>query len=323
MSLTREKKAYQPTNQDAQFLARVQSSYSHVKQYSDGKLQQAARETIPIAELERLANESRAKTGGDVSFRDSLLLELLHWFKKDFFKWVNAPDCGNCGGAGDKTMKSCGAVMPSAEERADAAGVTEIYQCSACNCQTRFPRYNSLKKLLTWRKGRCGEFSNCFTLCCIAMGFEARHVVDWTDHVWTEVWSESQQRWLHCDSCEDKCDIPAIYESGWGKKLNYCIAFAETHIVDVTRRYTRKWEEVVTRRTLINEELLQTQIQAANEQIAAMLEPERLVILFERMESERKELDSPPPENPQGLEGRVSGSLEWKILRGEAGPQNK
>ena len=74
------------------------------------------------------------------------------------------------------------------------------------------------------RCGRCGEFANCKALILRSMGFEVRHVTDWTDHVWVEVYSDSQQRWIHCDG--GKCDENLLYELGWGKKLTYIIAFS-------------------------------------------------------------------------------------------------
>lgn len=143
---------------------------------------------------------------------------LVRWFKYDFFKWVNAPPCYLCNAA----TKMVGMGQPNAEEvshhkiptssaahtlltpadhptsptlvqRAGMAGRVEVYQCTTCGQMTRFPRYNHPGKLLDTRAGRCGEWANCFTLVCRAMGFDARHVVDWTDHVWTEVWCESYQ----------------------------------------------------------------------------------------------------------------------------------
>ncbi|KAL0166542.1 hypothetical protein M9458_038386, partial [Cirrhinus mrigala] len=72
-------------------------------------------------------------------------------------------------------------------------------------------------------------------------------------HVWTEVYSQSQRRWLHCDSCENTCDKPLLYEVGWGKKLSYVLAFSKDQVVDVTWRYSCKHPEVLSRRTQVQE----------------------------------------------------------------------
>lgn len=61
------------------------------------------------------------------------------------------------------------------------------------------------------------------------------------------------RRWLHCDSCEDACDKPLLYEQGWGKKLSYVVAFGKDGVVDVTRRYTADANDTGTRRTECDE----------------------------------------------------------------------
>ena len=299
-----------------------------VQLYEDTQLQQKALKCIPVSQLEKQAQEKQAQekhaqekhaqekqsaTSSVDELRDFLLLELLAWFKFDFFKWVDAPPCVQCGGS----TTSVGSAPPDADEVRWGAGRVENYRCASCDVFTRFPRYNHPEKLLETRRGRCGEWANCFTLCCRAMGFDARYVLDWTDHVWTEVYSEVQQRWLHCDPCENACDKPLVYEAGWGKKLTYVIAFAADDIQDVTWRYTTKSTEVLARRNDCRESWLVKQIVRSRNELWATLSDSRKLVLQRRLVAEIVEMMSTKKADSDECIGRSSGSLAWRQERGE------
>lgn len=65
--------------------------------------------------------------------------------------------------------------------------IFQVYECAVCFKETEFPRHTDPLKLLQTRRGRCGEWGRCFTFLCLALGWDARLVIDETDHVWTEV----------------------------------------------------------------------------------------------------------------------------------------
>ena len=108
-------------------------------------------------------------------------------------------------------------------------------------------RYNDPARLLRTRRGRCGEWANCFALVANALGFCCRWVLDVTDHVWCEVWLPAQKRWVHADPCEAALDAPLMYEAGWGKRLSYVFAFGAHECVDVARRYSASWSKTLAR----------------------------------------------------------------------------
>jgi len=311
----------------AEMMGRLQSGRSTILAYESGALKNKALSTIPLAVLHARAMAE----GGDpqrnpLHFQDALLRELLAWFKHDFFSWVNNPPCERCG-ATDTTL--VGGAAPTPTESAGKAGRVEVYSCKACPAQTRFPRYNDSGVLLDTRRGRCGEFANCFTLCCVALGFEARYVMDWTDHVWTEVWSPLEGRYLHLDSCENAADTPMMYEGGWGKKLSYIVAFGKDHCVDVTRRYTRTFAaELLSRRQSVPELVLAQQVAALNQQLRSKSSSSEASHLQERARREQFDLHSHTVLGEAGgsahlkpgeLRGRSSGNAAWKRARGEDG----
>ncbi|XP_072431337.1 peptide-N(4)-(N-acetyl-beta-glucosaminyl)asparagine amidase isoform X2 [Chiloscyllium punctatum] len=302
------------------FLATLQTHFQDVLTYEDTTLQRKALACIPSQELRKRANEKllhaiKLDSGATVKLEDFLLLELLQWFKQDFFQWVDALPCNNCGGA----TQASGSLSPSSEDLRWGAQRVENHLCNKCHTSNRFPRYNHAEKLLETRRGRCGEWANCFTLCCRAMGFEARYVWCTTDHVWTEVYSNSQKRWLHCDPCENVCDKPLLYEVGWGKKLSYIFAFSKDELVDVTWRYSCKHKELLTRRTKLHEGLLRETINKLNSERKHFLPQDRKQELLERQIVELVEFISPKTPKPGELGGRTSGSVFWRVARGETG----
>ncbi|XP_025956940.2 peptide-N(4)-(N-acetyl-beta-glucosaminyl)asparagine amidase isoform X1 [Dromaius novaehollandiae] len=307
----------------ANILKKLQTNFEHlVLVYENPSLQQKALASIPLQELKGKAQKKLAQAtvldkGAHVNEEDFLLLELLNWFKNDFFHWVNNLPCSRCGGQTEPKDN----LSPTDDDIRWNVSRVENHYCNQCQFCNRFPRYNNPEKLLETRRGRCGEWANCFTLCCRAVGFEARYVWDITDHVWTEVYSASQKRWLHCDPCENVCDKPLLYETGWGKKLSYIIAFSKDEVVDVTWRYSCKHEEVLSRRTVVSEAMLRETINALNRTRQQFVSENRRRALLERTIVELVEFISPKTPKPGEFGGRTSGSTAWRVARGEIGSE--
>lgn len=173
------------------------------------------------------------------------------------------------------------------------------------------------------RTGRCGEWANVFTFMCYAIGVPVRYIWNSEDHVWTEVYSESQQRWVHVDACEAAFDKPLIYADGWGKKMAYAIAFSTQGVADVTRRYVRTPEKALPRNK-VDEDALQSVIVALTADIRDKLSPAFRLECEDRDDIERAELMScaeSAPTTTQDVGPRESGRGDWTKARGEDGTQ--
>jgi len=321
--------------------ARIHSGLATVKQWeADEELLKECRDQIPFNLLcpdqfhhlnkKQEADESPYAKENDGEWKgDDLLLKRLTLYFKGIMTWVNNHPCELCGSTETKCRNIRGPISPA--ERAGQANRVEVYWCPTCNAETTlFPRYNQPRKIFETKKGRCGEYANLFGLYCRAAGFETRYILDFTDHVWTEVYSNRLGRWIMCDGCEGVIDEPAMYEKGWGKDLNCILAFTTDSVVDVTRRYTRKFKsaEFQERRKAVcpagefQAEMIIAQFNA-NLRHSERLSWKKIDELERRIATEKAFLEYAETMNSWDgndySEGRQSGSLEWRISRGEAG----
>lgn len=211
LQLKRQQRQSAETNvSDHPFYQQILGLRATPERYEDAALLDKALAVLNLDQIYSDADEMAAKDSA-LGYQDSVIRALMKWFKEEFFEWVNAPSCDQC----EQETRPTGHTSPSAEEQAKGAGRVELYRCVGVKEHVvRFPRYDHPEPLLTWRRGRCGEWANCFTLLCRAVGSRARWVWNAEDHVWTEVYSETQKRWIHCDSCENAWDQPQLYAEG-------------------------------------------------------------------------------------------------------------
>jgi peptide-N4-(N-acetyl-beta-glucosaminyl)asparagine amidase len=299
--------------------AKVVNQMDSCMQYEDEELLEKARSILPVEQLHFEARELSEKDG--IDFFEAFLKRLLYFWKHDFFSWVNCLPCQTADCQGKTENK--GMVQPTEEDLQYGARRVELHTCDTCHSEQRFPRYNNPGKLLETRRGRCGEWANCFTLASRALGFQSRLVHDSTDHVWTEVYLDSLKTWIHTDCCENAFSTPKVYEKGWGKKLQYLIAYTAYEAIDVSKRYTDNFEDLLTRRTDVSEEFLAKLLDEVTNQRLAVLGDEvkqlRLVSRRADVEQMEREYEAHRKAKEDELQGRQSGAEEWRRIRGELG----
>lgn len=303
-----------------QFVNQIETLSDSVMQYEDPLLQESALKLIPLENMKlkatkRLRRIQKLISTGEVKetepcMTDLILEELCLWFKSDFFRWINKMPCKVCGNENTKPLK--GTIIDGVR--------VERYYC--CKTVSEFYRYNDIAKLLRTRAGRCGEWANCFTFLCRCLNYDARYIYSTSDHVWTEVFSVTKNRWIHVDPSENVIDSPLMYECGWKRNLNYILAFSHDDVQDVSWRYSKDHNRMLNSRNLCTEKELLRAIIEVRKKRQMICSEARKKYLKNRTLMELVELMMIREPTENELKGRSSGSLDWRLERGENNSNN-
>ena len=114
------------------FANKLLNSFEHVLIYEQESLKRKALLSIPT---ERLKSDAKNKYDSykaitleklPYDFNDFLLIELLAWFKNEFFKWINQPDCDYCNS--NEKMTFLHNDFPNLNEKIWMANNVEVYK---------------------------------------------------------------------------------------------------------------------------------------------------------------------------------------------------
>lgn len=137
------------------------------------------------------------------------------------------------------------------------------------------------------------------------------------DHVWTEVYSPFQTRWLHVDPSDNVVDSPLMYQHGWKRTVDYVMAYSKDNIQDVTWRYSNDHCAILQRRTRVPEDSLVKKIIEIRNKLQENCSKTRKDYLNRRDLAELVQLMVEKQPTTDELRGRSSGDVEWRKNRGE------
>ena len=84
------------------------------------------------------------------------------------------------------------------------------------------------------------------------------------------------KNWIHLDPCEAAVNENLIYES-WGRSHDFVFQLSDSGVIDVTEKYTTKYNDIIERRLSYNidNSILDEMILVANSQIEAQQSPSK------------------------------------------------